>query len=286
MKKRVVYLKIDDRTYGSKDGSSPFNISFNVSYFGNTLVPVAGRFVIDNLDKDHIEYITTNTSLFQERRRKIEFYCGYSDNVQKIFDGVIEKAQPSGQPDTSVTIDAWTSLYSMGEEAKIEASNTTLAQLLDNAISKCGLSLNMPAKIRQSQVLQQTIKNFSFTGSAYAYLCRVIQDITGCDVVSNQIVFTVENGMVSASYIDEKKAPVIEVNANRGLVGIPEPNAAGIDLRVLLDVSLHGGQTINLKSQIVPLYNGLYNIYSVTHFGSSRGKEFYTDLSCTRVYKE
>lgn len=286
MKKRIAYFNIDGVLIGGN--TSDFDISFDIPYMGNTLVPLASRFTIDNLSQETMNYIATNTTLFLDRTRHIQFWCGYEDNVKKLFDGEISKAQPSGQPDTSLSIEAWTSTKTMGTNDSVEYQNVKYIDLIKDAARRCGLGCNISPDLYNSSALQTVIPFFTYTGSEYDYLRRVMSDITGFNVVKGQVLFCITNGMLNVSEADNVNAqfPIKEINMNTGLVGIPQPNAAGVDLRVILDVSLGAGQTIKLESKLMPIYNGLYNIYGLTHHGSLRGKDFYTDLICQRVFNQ
>lgn len=285
MKQRVAYLIIDGKQFG--DENNPFEISFDVSYQGNALQPIASKFSIDNLSKDDMRQIVNNTALFSDAiRRKIEFYCGYKGNVKKIFDGQIESAHPAGQPDTSVEISAWTSIEIMGDNIQREYKNTKYLKILEDAIKLCGYGSNIDIDVRNSGILQKIASEYSVSSSSYEFLRRVICDITGFATTKNQVIFTIANNIMYVYFANSKsKTTPIEINANTGMVGIPQPNSVGVDVRVLLDVSLLPGQTINLTSELAPLYNGLYNIQNISHHGSVRDNDFYTDLQCQRVYK-
>lgn len=287
MKKRVAYFDIDGGKIGGKD--SDFDISFDISYMGNTLVPLASRFTIDNLSQPTMNYIATNTTLFEERaKRHIIFYCGYEDNVKPLFDGEISKAQPSGQPDTSLNITAWSSTRIMGNNTEVKKSNTTYSQLIKDAADQCGYKCFISPELEKDSRLTMILPEFSYTGSQYNYLRRVMSDVTGFNVIKGQILFCIANGVLTASISDtiNTQFPIKEINMNTGLIGVPEPTTAGINLRVLLDVTASAGQTIKLESKLMPIYNGLYNIWGVTHHGSLRGKDFYTDLICQRVFNQ
>lgn len=283
MRERVAYFEIEGKQFG--DVNHSLQCTFDVTYMGNSLVPMPAHFSITNLKKDDLYAITTNTQLFEERHRNIKFYCGYKDNYQKIFDGRIDMAKPSGQPDTSLDITAWTSTYIMGENSKWERPKTTYLELLNEAALACDLILDIPVHLKKSPELTQTVENFSQTGSSYELLRRVMSDITGFNLVKDQLLFVVHNGILSVSRDNEvnNEKPIIEINSSTGLIGIPEPHSVGIDLRMLMDVSLVPGQTIKLTSKLLPLYDGLYNIFSVTHHGSLRGNDFYSDLYCLKV---
>lgn len=294
MKQRVAYIIIDGKQFGNEDNC--LNISFDVTYMGNSLVPLDAKFTIYNLNEDDIRYITTNTMYFQDRHRSIEFYCGYKNDVHLMFKGEIQRAQPSGKPDIGLEIVAWTSIYSMGKKVKVSANNIKALDLLRNAVSACGMKLNCPVNLQNSPQLQRIISYFTTAGEASAreYLAKAIRDITGNFVVEGQIFISVANDVVSVSWADKtnKKsasaivdgiAEYIQINSTTGMVGIPEPTASGVNIRVLLDTTLAVGDTITLMSSVLSLYNGNYNIYAINHHGSTREPEFYTDLVCLRT---
>lgn len=290
MKKRVAYFIIDGKQFGGKNGL-PLNITFDISYMGNSLVPLDAKFTIDNLKADDVAYISTNTALFQNRRRKIEFYCGYEGNVRRLFDGEILEAVPHGQPDTSLEIKAWTSIYSMGKKIKITGKNVKLLELLRDAVKENGYELDCPASLQNSSQLQKVISDFSFTGSAMEYLFYVIRAITGSVIVKDQIMFIIQNQMVSVAWATKKnKTPNtnmlntnVQINASTGMIGIPEPTQCGVNIRTILDVSLNVGQTIDFLSSKIPIYNGEYNIYGLNYHGCTRSNDYYNDLICLRV---
>ena len=302
MKQRVAYIIIDGKQFGDEDNC--LNITFDVTYMGNSLVPLEAHFIIDNLKEDDIRYITTNTMLFQDRHRSIEFYCGYKGDVHLMFKGQIQKAQPSGKPDIKLDIVAWTSIYSMGKKVKVTANNIKALDLLRNAVIANGMKLDCPANIQKAPQLQRIISYFTTAGvaSAREYLSMAIRDVVGTFVVEDQIFISIANDVVSVSYADKpnrKSGSIItdeetgrswieytQINSSTGMIGLPEPTASGVNLRVLLDTTLSVGDTITLLSEVLDLYNGDYNIYAINHHGSTRERDFYTDLVCLRTKRK
>ena len=62
MKKRVAYFNIDGILIGGE--TTDFDISFDVPYAGNSIVPMDSTFSIDNLSQDTINYLSTNKNEF------------------------------------------------------------------------------------------------------------------------------------------------------------------------------------------------------------------------------
>lgn len=287
MKRRIAYLVIEGKQIGDEKHS--LQIQFNITYQGNTQIPLETVFVVDNLRKEDIYYITTNTSYFQDEmsapKKKIEFWCGYEGNVRKIFDGRIRKAYPTGQPDTSLYIYAMSASEFIPTQVTAQFDNITFYELLKDYERRSLISVIIPESLRYDSRLQTMLPTYSFDGTIDNYYKQLVSDITGNAFVKGQLNFIKDGAIVYVCKQDAKNTelPIIPINSHTGMIGIPEPTAAGVDLRVLLDTSIRAGMTIRLESKMLPKYNGEYNVNNVTYNGSTRGKEFYTDLHCTRV---
>ncbi len=281
MRTRTAYLKIDNTTFGKDDQTY---IDFDVFYQGDTLVPLDSKFIIDNLSSKNLYEITDNAALFMTEMKKIEFWCGYDTNIRRLFDGQILKAQPAGQPDTSLMISAWSSLYTMGTEIQVKEKHIRFLDLLERAVKECGFNLDITENMRKDSRLQEIVEEYSFTGSQYEFLTNVIKDITGNVITEDSLCIVIQNDIVSVFRASNeiKEKPTIEISARNGMIGIPEPNNVGIEIKTLLDVSLQCGMSIELKSTVIPRYNGVYNITGINHHGNARETEFYTDLQCVR----
>ena len=276
----------DSSLINKYDSYINLNISFDIPYMGNSVVPMDAKFSIDNIEPNLKKSIATNVSIFQDRKRKIEFWCGYKDNERKLFDGRIEKAYFSGMPDSTLYINAWTSLYSMGNPVKIKFNGIKAISLLEDAVRKCGMTLNITNEIKNNPQLQRIVPFFSFEDSAYAYLTRVIRDITSFNLIKDQIIISVENNIVYVRYAEKlNNIKPIEIGYWNGMVGRPEPTAMGVNIRMILNPNFYVGQTIELNSTEDELYNGFYNIYGTVFHGNTRDEEFYTDLICQRITK-
>ena len=282
MKKRVAYIEIDGKRFGSQD--SGLEVTFDVPYNGSNLVPVDSTFTLTNVNSNDLAQIVTNTSVFLERHRTVKCYAGYSDNVKCIFAGTVLQANPTNIPDTIITISAQAQWEMMGKWINISYKNPKFLQLIEDAAEACGLRTNIPADIRNS-VLQLTAGiDYSFNGSAYDFLRQVEQDLAIGNNTNDSLSFPIKDGILYVYWTSKLyPASIPVINKNTGLIGIPTPTKIGINFRVLLDVSLQPLQTIRLETNRLKLYNGLYNINSIRHHGSLRGTDWYSDIECTRV---
>ena len=190
-------------------------------------------------------------------------------------------------PDTTVHISAISNILDMGNQVMNKSfSDIKFIDLIEDAAQECGYLIKISEGVRQSNVLQASAgKVWSCTGSAFEYLRRVEEDLA---IHTNQskdaLAFIVANDVLYVGWQNEPyPASIPVINANSGLIGIPTPTEAGINLQILMDVSLSPLQTIALDSKYLPLYNGKYNIINIRHHGSLRGKDWYSDLECVKV---
>lgn len=288
MKQRVAYLVIDGKRFGNQE--TGLNVTFDVPYTGTNLVPNNSTFTLTNVNNSDLKYIVTNTARFTERKRAIECWAGYSGKVKKIFSGQILQASPTDMPDTIINITALSNIANMGEYVINKSfADITFFDLLQDAAQECGYGLNISESVRNSEKLQASAgKEWSFgSGSAFDYLQRVETDLAiHIDQSKQALAFSVANDVLYVSWQGELHPSTVPIiNKRNGMVGIPTPTEAGINLQVLLDVTLNPLQTIRVESERLSLYNGLYTIINIRHHGSLRGRDWYSDLECVKVGK-
>lgn len=286
MKQRVAYLEIDGKRFG--DNQRGLNVTFDVPYTGTGIVPNNASFTITNLNRQDMYEIVTNTARFIERRRNIKCFAGYADNVKQIFGGQIFQSNPVDIPDTTVHISAISNILDMGNHIMNKSFvDIKFYDLIVDAATECGYKdLYISEGVRQSQILQTSAgKNWSCTGSAFEYLRRVEEDLAiQVNQAQDALAFIVANDVLYVGWQNEPyPASIPVISAKSGLIGIPTPTEAGINLQVLMDVSLSPLQTIYVQSEHLPLYNGKYNIINIRHHGSLRGRDWYSDLECVKV---
>lgn len=293
MKERVAYLEIDGRRFGDvkpDSGFSGLNVGFDVNFTGSALVSNASGFQLYNLNDNDIKYITTNTTRFLDRQRTIKCFAGYKGNVKQLFGGQILDAYPTGQPDTSVKISAFGNIKNMGQPVEKTYKNPLFIQLLQDAAWSCGLIVSMSQEVENSTVMNSVfMPEFSFTGSANEFLQRIESEIISRNLIREDILsFTVANDILYVYYVarrnhyaDKPEIGIPLVSSETGMVGIPSPTRVGVNIQMLMDVTLFPGQTIKLESKRLPsIYNTFYNIINIRHHGILRGTEWYSDIEC------
>lgn len=233
-----------------------------------------GNVEIWNLPQEDVEYLTTFTSqwIAINQRKRIRIIAGYKDtNVGLLFDGDIIEALPTVPPDVCLRCKARSGAY--GNSTMISKSITrqiSVKDMLKQAGQWTGL------KINDFTTTTRKIDGFYYTGSA-TQLINQINNIP--DIIAYE-----EDGSLC---VVDKKNPDIQkgirlINSSSGMIGIPQPDALGVKVRILLDPNIRLGQQIKVESSTIPACNGIYTIYELEHKGELRGSEFYTDITARR----
>ena len=230
---------------------------------------------ICNLTKDDIEYLTSYTSQFiaLQQRKRIRLFAGYEDTgVSLLFDGDVVEALPTNGPDRWLKCKALSGYYNARTPISTVVEGVhDVREICATAAGLLDLSLNYMA------TSTKTVENFEFTGGK----TRIIKELNElCDILvyeDDGVLVVQDKGKprtdVSIRYIDETS----------GLIGIPKPDAIGVEFQMLLDNSIKLEQTIYLESSIIPSANGEYYIYELKHSGDLRGNEFYTEVKARRL---
>lgn len=269
---RVVYIEFITAN-GEMKRLDGIDVRFSINKYLSVTMNEA-TIDIWNLPKEDIEYLTTFTSqwIAFDKRKRIRIYGGYKDtNVALLFDGDITEAIPTNPPDICLHCKAYTGHY--GNSTIISKSIVepiSVKDALKQASEWIGKEIN------DYTTTNKKLNGFYYTGSATQLLNQLnnIPDITCYE----------EDGAICA--IDTKKPNIgketRQINSQSGMIGIPQPDALGIRVNILLDPNIRLGQTIEIKSEAIPACNGLYWIYEFTHKGHLRGTDFYTEISARR----
>ena len=267
--KRVCYIEIETKNVMKqiKDIAIKFNVKRKMG-----AVQAEADISIANLAKEDIAYLVAINPFDEQNEKhknKIRLYAGYEDTgYGLIFSGDIWTALPTGKPDTWLNIKARSNFYNNLKIVNINiTSPTSTKQLALNIASQLSLPL-----VWQS-TSQKMINTFNYVGS----LTKIINKYNKLD---NFTMFCDNQSLIVKDKRDTQRGIAIEVNARSGMIGQPEPNCFGVKVKTLLNPTFNCGDWINLKSELIPFCDGLYQIYSMEFQGESRGTPFYCTLDC------
>lgn len=269
-KRRVILeIQTDDKTVKTFDG---LNVNFNVSKQTNSVTP-SGRIVVANLTMEDVVNITTISGTYTDvkKRKKVRLYAGYDDDIGMIFEGDITSAAPITEPpDVWLQIEATNGFFDNNRVvSKTIKEKTNVKNLAEQVAGWLKVPLQWMSKA------SKTVNMFSASGSAGQFI-RKLNDI------GDILAFKDEDGLVVLDLKNPKRGTTSEVSKNTGMIGIPKADNNGIRVDVLLNPHLKLGQTINLKSELIPSLNGPYWIYGLTHSGSLRDNEYVTTMLCRK----
>ena len=232
---------------------------------------------IANLSREDVEYLTTYTSPYvdQSKKKRINIYAGYeSTGVGMIFSGDIYSALPNGLPDTWLSIKAKTEYYNQQNIVTLSQGRMSTKSIASIIANQLGCEFVWRSKSKKF------IDSFNFSG-AKAKLVNRLNEIDNCYAyIDNNILYCVdkdEEPPEENSNI-KTKGTIKLINADSGLIGLPEPDEFGVKIKVLLDPSVALGDWFKLESQRLPIVNGFYQVYEMTYDFATRETQFYLEI--------
>ena len=179
-----------------------------------------------NLAKEDVEYLTTFTSQFiaYEKRKRIRIFGGYKNtSVALLFDGDITEAIPSTPPDICLRCKAMTGHY--GNSTIISKSITQPIAVKDMLKQASGW---IGKEIKDFTTTDKKINGFYYTGAATQLIGQInnIPNITCYE--DDEAICVVDS---KSPNIDKE---IRKINSSSGMIGIPQPDALGIKVNILL----------------------------------------------------
>lgn len=269
IKKRVCDITLE--TSSGFKTISGLDISFNIKKLMGGGMNEA-KIEVSGLSTSDIHYLTTSiSSMFKPQSRKpyVSLSAGYSDNYGTIFSGNAWYSVPSQRPNRTLTM----TCYSGGEQrlqgVSVSIRDATIHSAIDNIAKQVSLDTNV-------QIPNVKIGNISYVGDVQGYF-RLLEGF------GDYQIYIDDNKIVAIEGRTYKGTGVQVIDADSGLIGIPEPTDYGVNIKYRLNAYAQPGGILQLKSQLIPMVNGDYQILTVEHVGQSRGDSWYTLAECKKV---
>ena len=220
---------------------------------------------IANLKKQTQDYILTETSPFNlnpEPKSIIVEAGRKSYGSRVLFKGNIISSGLSQMPDVAIKLRCLTGNFLKGNIlAKGQPSNVQLSVVARQIAQDLNTVLDFQASDRN-------LSNFSYSGSS-AKQVNNLAFVGGVNVFIDDDVMVVKDQGVPLNNIETI------VNANTGMIGIPEINEQGVRVKFLIDNTTRVGSAIKLTSVQNPSVNGEYIIYKLSFDVANRQTPFY-----------
>jgi len=227
---------------------------------------------ISNLSRATRNYLLTETSPFNKNRKPKKVYVDagrVSTGTERMFVGEITEAGVTMPPEITLELKAQTGAYQKGNlvarSGQARDKLSTIAQQVAKDI-ECDLEFEADDK---------DIANWSFSGASLKQINALAQ-AGKVDVFQDDTTLVVKN----AGKPLKNRVKIIQ--ADTGMIGLPEATERGISVTILFDTDTNLGGAIELKSQLNPSLNGSYTIYQLAFDLSSREKAWYYKVEASR----
>ncbi len=271
MDKRICYVQIQTPS-GDKEIrniSMRGRITRKMSETGSD-----AKISIANLSKEDVEYLTTYTSPYvdQSKKKRINIFAGYeSTGVGMIFSGDIYSALPEGLPDTWLNIEAKTEYYNQQNIITFSQGSISTKNIATSIANELGCDLVWRSKS------QKIIDSFNFSGAKTKLINRLNQLDNFYAYIDNNVLYVVDKNEEAPS-TTKQSGTIKIINADSGLIGLPQPDEYGVKIKILLDPSVALADWFKLESKRLPIVNGFYQVYEMTYDFATREPQYYLEI--------
>lgn len=223
---------------------------------------------IYNLDKQTQDYILTETTPYNLNLglKTVLLEAGrQSYGYSTIYLGNIYSSSVSQPPDIGLTLRC---LSGNNIKSNVLALNfagpASIEHISQQLAQNAGLALNYQA----TDPTPPAVSNYSYNGNQLGQVGDIAA-VGQVDAYIDDGIFVVKNrGKPLAN-------KVRILNADTGMIGIPEFTEWGVKVKFLLDNTTSIGGAIQIQSKIYPAINGTYVIYKLGFEISNRETPFY-----------
>lgn len=227
---------------------------------------------ISNLTKEHRDYILANCNqnlAANYKVRRVRVKVGReSFGDWQMFMGDIVSANITQPPDIKVVLKCLTNAVDRTQWwAFSNTGAVTLEKLVQETAGVMGLSYRIDSRVDKGMV----IPHFTFNGPAAAMIVRLSE-------LANLRVYCDDDTIVVTNWDAGLSNTIVDVNANTGMIGIPEFTEYGVKVRTLVDRNIVLGGAIRLRSEMIPVMDGDYVITRIDYDMTTRDTAFYYDV--------
>lgn len=276
--KRKVSLSIQIgnivKTYSDNLSDNNLSIDFNVAksmgnYGDKASVTVTGLPLEDIVS---LTSVLTSIGKTPPPRNFISLSAGYPDNINTIYQGGLFSVSSNvDKPDMSITLDC---LGGFGASRTIEIEINMKPASLSKIASQLASKLNMPLSFLAAD---KNYKSFSYKGSCYGLINELKMKAEGT------VAIYMTDGKIIVENINQAGSNIILVSSESGLVGSPQATIQGVNFKTLLNPNYTVGACVELISNKLPLLSGLYKIITLSHQGSTRGNNFFSNIFARKL---
>lgn len=221
---------------------------------------------IYNLDKATQDYILTQTSPYARARtpKSITLEAGrVSYGTTKIYTGNIVSSTVSQPPDIGVTLKCLTGNFYKGNIISRSFPNGVTFSQIAKQIAQ---DTNTLLKYQASN--DPKVNNYGYSGAAIKQIGN-LAGMSGLNVFVNDNILVVKDAYVALTNT------VRILDAQSGMVGIPEFTEQGVRVKFFIDNKTTLGGTLRIISKVYPAASGDYVIYKLNFDIANRDTPYY-----------
>jgi len=238
----------------------------------------------------------------QKEFERVVLQAGYAGNYGTIFDGTIKQVRRGRESQTDTYIDITAadgdSAYNFGVMNVTLAAGSTaqdhLDQVLKSLVSR-GITMGEAPELSAAKLPR---------GKVFYGMTRDFLDVLG---KTQDVSWSFQDGKLTLipnnAYLPGE---AVVVTSATGMIGLPEQNQNGINVKTLLNPGIRVGKRIKLDNasiqrlrlnpaplgqasvdlalvQIRTDSDGLYKVLVADHYGDNRGNDWYTETICISV---
>ncbi|MDI2595029.1 hypothetical protein POF45_26930 [Pseudomonas sp. 681] len=289
---RQISLKVGDATDALD--LSDMRIRFAVRR-GDIATPNTADIRVYNLSDDTVKKI-------QKEFERVVLQAGYPGNYGTIFDGTIKQVRRGRESQTDTYIDITAadgdSAYNFGVMNVTLAGGSTAQDHLDQVLKSLasrGITMGESPELSPSKLPR---------GKVFYGMTRDFLDILG---KTQDVSWSIQDRKLTLipnnAYLP---GDAVVVTSATGMIGLPEQNQNGINVRTLLNPGIRVGKRLKLDNtsiqklrlnpaplgqasvdlsliQIRTDSDGFYKVLVANHYGDNRGNDWYTDTICISI---
>lgn len=255
-----------------KTYSSPFAITANGTKYANALQNEC-EIMIENIDRATQDYLLTETSPYNLNRtpKTVTVEAGrVSYGTSVIYSGNVVSVIVTQPPDIGVILKCLTGNFLKGNIlTRNQPGQATLKQISTQIAQDTSTILNF-------QATDKNIGNYQYSGGALQQV-NLLGAMGGYNVFIDDSTLVVKNAFIPLT------GTTRILNAESGMIGIPQFTEQGIRAKFLIDNKTKLGGGLQIQSTQYPAANGTYVIYKLGFQIASRDVPFYYIADAARI---
>lgn len=233
-----------------------------------------GDLTISGLKLSDTAFLGTNydNKTGELRQSELKLEVGYPNATAEVLLGNIIEATPNfNSPNNEINLKVKSGGFNNIDFSVCDSFNG--AMNFKTICERVAQNNNVALEFKTDE--NPIIQDYSFKGTPF-------QQIENLRKYVKSNIF-LQNAKLCVFGENQSPYSITKIDYKSGLIGSPKPNPQGCEITCLLNPNLQVGQFIELETLKIPQLNGNYRIIELTHFGSNRGADWFSNLVLTKA---